>query len=237
MQQRSRPVLPRAYRDHLAAILRDAGQGGLSLYMALELHANSDGECRPGLRRLASHLHTGQHQVLQHVAQLERFGYVQVQRRPGRLGNLYRLQNWAENNAAAPAALAPAINGAGAAALPGFNAAWVAAERTTTVTPSNGGKAKRERKSISHEDQLTPEQAEVFRYMYQQWPRHVGRDDAAKEFALALKRTGGDLGPIARGYSRHLPQLQRKAEEDGTTKYIVHLRTWFSQSRWRDEEI
>lgn len=69
-----------------------------------------------------------------------------------------------------------------------------------------------------------------FDTFWRAYPRRVGKGDARKAFAKALKKTSIDRILKALAWQQHQPQWIR----DGGA-FVPHPTTWLNQERWDDE--
>ncbi len=67
-----------------------------------------------------------------------------------------------------------------------------------------------------------------FDAFYRAYPRHVGRDAAARAWQAALRRA--TPAEIMAGLERQLPELRSREP-----RYIPHPATWLNAGRWQDE--
>lgn len=73
-----------------------------------------------------------------------------------------------------------------------------------------------------------------FELFWSAYPRRIGKFDARKAFAKALKKTTLDEILSALEWQRELENWQER-DADGVLRYVPHPATYLNRERWTDE--
>ena len=197
-----------------------SSSGQKLVLLALADHANDDGHCWPGMKRIADKCDMSARQVSTHVTNLEKAGILTTNRRM-KDNNQYSTYDYQLNFASGSLLPVEADfqrnSTSGGQQKPTSGGL---AEADFRTEPSVSNRKKEPSVSSSSDD-------DAFQQFWQTYPRKVGKDAARTALKRALKKT--DLETILTGL--HLYNLTRPKE----TQFVVHPTTWLNQGRWADE--
>lgn len=184
--------------------------GAKLVLLALADHANDDGECWPGMKRIAEKCGMSARQVSSHVTGLEEAGLISTSRRC-RNDHKYSTYLYQLNLAS---------SGSG---LP------VGQRKSASSGPAEVGfRAEPSLENRQLEPSLSSSSVDDgFDLFWSNYPRKVGKGAARKAWKAALKKTSAEmLQECALLYRFTCPK---------DPQYIAHPSTWLNAERWLDD--
>ena len=190
-----------------------SSSGAKLVLLALADHANDDGECWPGMKRIAEKCGMSARQVSNHVTGLEIAGLIETTRRCRNDHKystyLYQLK-WASSGSGLPVGQRKSVS-SGPAEV-GFRA-----------EPSVENRQLEPSLSSSSAD-------DGFEQFWAIYPRKIGKGAARAAWKRAVKKTAQEtLLTHATLYA----SLRNNQEH----QYTAHPSTWLNQERWLDETM
>lgn len=189
--------------------------------LALADHANDDGHCWPGMKRIADKCAMSARQVSSHVANLEKAGLVSLNRRI-KDNNQYSTYDYQ-------------LNFASGSLLPAEADFQRKPTSGTQQKPTSGGPAEadfRTEPSVKNRKKepsvSSSSDDDGFKDWWKLYPRKVGKGQAYKAFKAAKKKTS--LETLMEKVAEYKQIMDGEPEE-----YIVHPSTWLNGERWEDD--
>lgn len=177
------------------------------LYWLADHHNGETGMCFPSLKTLANECEMDVATVKRHLISLENCGLIERNRR--------QRENGSQTSTQYILCLTEPL--AQNAPPPSAKCATPLAQKHT---PHNLGNNNLGREPLDNNDH--------FEDFWAAYPRKVGKGNARKAFAKALKNSS--VEEIASGLNRQIEALSSKEQQ-----FIPHAATWLNGERWNDE--
>lgn len=191
--------------------------------LALADHANDDGHCWPGMKRIADKCAMSARQVSSHVANLEKAGLVTLNRRI-KENNQYSTYDYQ-------------LNFASGSLLPVEADFQRKPTSGTQQKPTSGGPAEadfRTEPSVKNRKKepsvSSSSDDDGFEDWWKHYPRKVGKGQARRAWKAALKKT--DIATLTVTLALYKQMIAGKDET-----YIAHPATWLNGERWLDQPV
>lgn len=198
-----------------------SSSGQKLVLLALADHANDDGHCWPGMKRIADKCDMSARQVSTHVSNLEKAGILTTNRRM-KDNNQYSTYDYQ-------------LNFSSGSLLPvegdfQRNSTSDGQQKSTSGGPAEAD-FRTEPSVINRKKEpsvITSSNDDAFKNWWKLYPRKVGKGQARKAFNAALNKT--DLDTLTSKLLEYKQLMIGQPEE-----YIVHASTWLNGERWEDD--